>query len=60
VYEQGAAVSVVGYPRGQHTRASQDGRLAIPYQDREIRAWARRMAVRGRTEGEGTWYAAVA
>jgi DNA invertase Pin-like site-specific DNA recombinase len=41
VYEQGAAVRLVGYPRVS-TRGQVKTGASIPYQDREIRAWARR------------------
>jgi DNA invertase Pin-like site-specific DNA recombinase len=41
VYEQGAAVRLVGYPRVSTRRQVKTG-ASIPYQDREIRAWARR------------------
>jgi DNA invertase Pin-like site-specific DNA recombinase len=41
VYERGAAVRLVGYPRVS-TRGQVKTGASIPYQDREIRAWARR------------------
>ena len=41
VYEKGAAVRLVGYPRVS-TRGQVKTGASIPYQDREIRAWARR------------------
>jgi DNA invertase Pin-like site-specific DNA recombinase len=41
VYEQGVAVRLVGYPRVS-TRGQVKTGASIPYQDREIRAWARR------------------
>jgi DNA invertase Pin-like site-specific DNA recombinase len=41
VYEQEAAVRLVGYPRVS-TRGQVKTGASIPYQDREIRAWARR------------------
>jgi hypothetical protein len=40
VYEQGAAVRLVGYPRVS-TRGQVRTGASIPYQDLEIRAWAR-------------------
>jgi DNA invertase Pin-like site-specific DNA recombinase len=41
VYKQGVAVRLVGYPRVS-TRGQVKTGASIPYQDREIRAWARR------------------